>query len=93
MRPLRKEGSVMIINELKELCLPRLVLICDKAGLSEKETNVILYRCNKRRDVTMTSYELGMCETCVKKYFGTAVKRIADYKNYLQIKSLHDIKN
>lgn len=79
-------------NELKNMCLPRLLLVCERVGLSEKETKIIVQRCNKRRDVTMTSYELAMCETSVKKYFATALKRIADYKNYLQIKSLHDIK-
>lgn len=82
----------MLKEELKLLCLPRLLLVCNKVGLSEKELKVIIHRCNKRKDVTMTSYELSMCETSVKKYFASALKRIEDYKNYLQIDSLQDIK-
>lgn len=82
----------MLNKELKLLCLPRLLLICKIVGLSEKEEKVIIHRCNKRKDVITTSYELNMCETSVKKYYSSALKRIEDYKNYLQINSLQDIK-
>lgn len=82
----------IISNELKQICAPRFNLICEKAGLSDKQIKILNERCLKGNDITITSYNLGMCETSVKKYYALALKRIEDYKNYLQLSSIKDIK-
>lgn len=74
-----------LIKELKSTCLPRLVELCDGAGLTEVQKQIIIHRLNKGHGVLRVSLDLNMCETVVKTRFSVALDRIDDYKKYLQI--------
>lgn len=71
-----------LVRELKSMCLPHLNELCEKAGLSEQQKRVILARINTGIGVEQASYDLGMCETCVKNHFRIGIDRILDYKNF-----------
>lgn len=73
-----------LIKELKSTCLPRLNDLCDGAGLSESQKQIIIRRLNKGHGVLRVSLDLNMCETAVKTKFSIALDRIDDYKKYLQ---------
>lgn len=82
----------IISKELKQICAPRFNLICEKVGLSDKQIKILTERCLKGNDIIITAYNLRMSETSVKKYYALAIKRVEDYKNYLQLSSIRDIK-
>lgn len=68
---------------LESMCLPGLVELCESAGLTKAQKSVVIERCNRGVSVEQCVDNLGMCETCVKKFYRIGLERIYDYKIYL----------
>lgn len=72
-----------LASKLESMCLPGLVDLCESAGLTKAQKNVIIERCNRGVTVEQCVENLGMCETCVKNFYRIGLERIYDYKIYL----------
>ena len=72
-----------IATYLEKMCLPGLIELCDSAGLTRAQKSVVIERCNRGVSVEQCVENLGMCETCIKKFYRIALERLYDYENYL----------
>lgn len=73
-----------LATDLEKKCLPGLVELCDSAGLTRAQKSVVIERCNRGVSVEQCVENLGMCETCVKKFYRIGLERLYDYKIYLE---------
>ena len=63
---------------IKTLCLDNVKELCEKVGLDEFDTNLVVHT-NKDYTRVYTSIELGICESAVSKKKHKALTKIRDY--------------
>lgn len=75
---MRKEQYLSIRKYIKTLCLDSVVELCEKVGLDDFDTQLIIH-INKDYTRVHTSMELGICESAVSKKKHKALTKIRDY--------------
>lgn len=75
---INKTDYLKIRKYIKSLCLDNAKELCEKTGLNEYETNLIIYT-NRNETRIYTAIQLGVCESKVSKDKNKAFRRIKDY--------------
>ena len=75
---INKTDYLKIRKYLQSLCLDNIKELCEKTGLTEYETNLMIYT-NRNEPRIKTSMDLGCCPSKISKDKNKAFKRIKDY--------------
>lgn len=75
---INKTDYLRIRKYIQSLCLDSVRELCEKTGLTEYETNLIMHT-NRNETRVYTSMQLGVCESKVSKDKNKAFRRIKDY--------------
>lgn len=75
---INKKDYILIKNYVKSLCLDNVKDLCNKVGLNEYETNLMVYT-NQNETRVYAAMQLGVCESKVSKDRNKIFRRIKDY--------------
>lgn len=75
---MRTNEYLRVRRYIKTLCLDNVKELCEKVGLDEFDTNLVVHT-NKDYTRVCTSIELGICESAVSKKKHKAFTKIRDY--------------
>lgn len=75
---INKTDYLKIRKYLQSLCLDNIKELCEKTGLTEYETTLLIHT-NRNETRTYSAMKLGVCESKVSKDKNRAFKRIKDY--------------
>ena len=75
---INKTDYLKIRKYIQSLCLDNVKELCVNVGLSEYETNLMIYT-NRNETRIKTAMDLGCCVSKISKDKNKAFKRIKDY--------------
>lgn len=83
---IKKKDFLETKHYIKSLCYDSLIELCNKVGLTEYETKLMIHT-NKDDTRIYTSMKLGVCESTVSKSRRKTITKIYDYlkRNNLDI--------
>ncbi len=82
-----KSSDIMIINKedylkirkyIRSLCLENIKELCEKTGLNDYETQLIIHT-NRNESRVYSAMQLNVCESKISKDKNKIFKRIKDY--------------
>lgn len=77
---IEKKLYLQLKRDIRCLCRPNLIKLCDDMGLNDTERKLLL-DFYENKSVTQTSMELHISETTYNKYMKSLFCKINDYKN------------
>ena len=75
---INKTDYLKIRKYIQSICLDNLRELCEKVGLNEYESNLLIYT-NKNETRVYTAMKLGVCESTVSKTKNKIFRKIKDY--------------
>jgi len=75
---MRAQEYLKIRKYIKSICMDNLLELCEKVGLNDFETKLMVYT-NRNETRVHTSIDLGVCESTVSKTKHKIFQRIRDY--------------
>lgn len=75
---MRADEYLKVRRYIKTLCLDNVVEICERVGLDELDTKLVIH-INKNYTRVHTALDLGMCESAVSKRKNKALTKVRDY--------------
>lgn len=75
---MRADEYLKVRRYIKTLCLDSVKEICERVGLDEFDTNLVIH-INKNYTRVHTSMTLGICESAVSKRKNKVLTRVRDY--------------
>lgn len=81
---LAKQEFIKMKKEIKEMCLPNVIDLCEKVGLTEYEKSILIC-VNQNMSRVATAFKLSSSEWLISTTLRTILTKIKDYREYTHV--------